>query len=253
MKKYSTPILVVLLLISISLVSYHFIDKNKKELGGGENIITTYEEWEELSPFPENDNGVRSLVLSYDSMLCEEYDYCSEIDLTDNNKLNYSNNGFKIEFNCLNYQKDEDEDFNYCYKNQLKIDSKINYEFINDLEYEDVKTLIYKTPKYYIIKQANSLYGQGDLKIFDLNGKVVKSIEKTITEFDLYPEDIDDEMQSVMYDPTISNNRLYYVYSDYLNYENGLDNKVHLGFIDLNNNFRYTELESIRALVSGLI
>lgn len=250
MKRYSTPILVILILIIVTLVSYKFINQKKEELNNEEEIVTTYEEWESLAPFPENDSSVKSLVLSYDGMLCEEYDYCSEIDLSYNNKLNYTVNGFKIEFNCLKYQKDEDEDFNYCSKNQLKIDSKVNYEFINNIEFEDVKTLIFKTPKYYIIKQANSLYGQGDFKIFDLNGKLVKSINKSITEFDLFPEDIDDEMQSVMYDPTISDNKLYYVYTDYLNFENGLDNKVHLGYIDLNNNFKYTESFSIKAITS---
>ena len=56
-------------------------------------------------------------------------------------------------------------------------------------------------------------------------------------------------MESKLYNPTINENKLYYVYSDYLNFENGLDNKVHLGYIDLDT-LEYTETYSLKAVVS---
>ena len=252
--KNSKVTMIIIGIILVFLCCYYIIDKNSpKEKNIENNYYTSNEEiWNDLALFPETDKSIKTLTLSYDGVTCEEGEYpnCKEIDLLDNNKLNFNYNDFKIEFKCLDYYIDKDDkEYRYCAKNQIKLDNKVTFTFENNIEYEDVRTLIFKTSKNYIIKEANTIYGQGDLVIYDLNGKQIKKVDKTVTEFDVFPEEIDDEMQSKLYNPTISENKLYYVYSDYLNFENGLDNKVHLGYIDLDT-LEYTETYSLKAVVS---
>ncbi len=246
----------ILIIIAVLLILYNVINnKPTKKINNSTNNSNNQNEiviWNDIELFPENDENVKVVTLSYDGVTCEddEYTNCSEIDVIDKNKLNFTKNDIKIEFNCLNYFIDEDDNnYKYCKKNQIKLDNKVSYTFNNNLEYEDTKTLIFKTDKYYIIKEVNTIYGQGDLIIFDLSGKVVKKIDKTITEFDVLPDNNDDDMEAKLYNPRVNDNKLYYVYSDYINFENGLDNKVHLGFLDLNN-LEYTETYSLKAIAS---
>ena len=252
-KKNMEILMGVLIVIAIFLGVYYIIDKNSPKKVDYNSDIENTIVMDDLVLFPEMDSSVKVLTFSYDGVTCEEEEYsnCSEVDLLLNNKLNYSLYGFKIEFTCLNYFIDKDDsEYRYCEKNRIKLDNKVTYTFNNSLEYEDLRTLVLKTDKYYIIKQINTIYGQGNLKIYDLNGKEVKSLKNSIVEFDIFPEGNDEEMESKVYVPVVNDNKLYYVYSDYLNFENGLDNKVHLGYVDLNNNFKYTEISSIKAVAT---
>ena len=248
-------IIIILIACVVMFLIYNSTKKQepKNETNNNEMIPekTDNDKWINIAAFPENDSSVEEVILSYDGVECDNNDLvCSEIDLLKNNNLNFKLKNFSIKFKCLDYFSDKEDDLNYCVKNQIIIDNKVKYEFENQLEFDDTETLIFKTKKYYVIKNANTVYGQGDLKIYNLDGKLIKSINNTVTEFDDIPDSDEDEMIPYKFNPTINNNKLYYVYSDYLNFENGLDNIVHLGYVDLNNNFKYTELYSQKGMVS---
>ncbi len=248
--KKNKPLEILLIILAISLLGYLvYVKEFKKEKVNdyekNDPIInneTSIIKWKDLEDFPKNDN-IKFINLSYDEIRCEEDDikYCSKIELLKNNNLSFKLNDIDILFKCSKYEDDK------CNENEITLDNKIKFSFgIND-EYEDTNTLIYKTDNYYIIKQENTIFGQGKLIIYSLTGEVLKEINNSVTEIDVVSEE---ENESYEYIPTIKDNKLYIVMSDYLNYENGLDNIVHFGYIDLSKSFEFVELYQIKAIVS---
>ena len=246
--KKSNIILIILTIVVVFSFVFIFLKKEdiNKEEYEVENEVVDNEKWNELKEFPMNDSTVKKIVLSYDEISCEEETSCKEIDYLKNNNLSFELSNIKVDFSCSKYNKDED----YCERNKMVLDSKINFEYKNELEYEYTSSVIFKTSDYYIIKQVNTIYGQGVVNIYSNNGKLLKEIKNSVTEIDVFPNEDEDEMQSYKYMLSVNNNRLFLMLSDYLNFENGLDNIVHFGYIDLKNNFEFVDLYQVKGSVT---
>ena len=142
------------------------------------------------------------------------------------------------------------DDDNYCTNINIVVDDKINIniETIKDYYYDE-GLIVFKTPNNYIIKQINSYYGTGLLNIYSNSGKLLKEIKNNVTSYELI---VDGEVleDTEVYEVVLNNNKLYYAWSDDLDFVNGLDNKVHIGYIDLNEKLDFHEQHTLNAITS---
>ena len=208
---------ICLFIISLSIL----FGCNKKENKVEENtpieqnkIVNTSDEskWDTLNEFPLMDSDVSYITLSYDGYECEMDDVgdCREIDAYKNNKYDFNVGEVNIKFNCLKYIDSNDEDYDmFCSKNKITIDNKVNFEYENDLEYDDKSTIILKTDNYYVLKQVNVEYGRGLLNIYSKEGKLLKSYKNTVTEFEILPESESEEYETNVYNPVINKSKLF--------------------------------------------
>lgn len=209
--------------------------------------------WDSLRMFPLMDEDVTYITLSYDGYSCELDDVgdCREIDPYKNNKYDFNMSEVNIKFNCLKYIDSDDEDYEmFCSKNKITIDNKINFEYTNDLEYDDKSTIILKTNDYYVLKQVNVEYGRGLLNIYSKDGKLLKSYKNTVTEFEILPDSESEEYETNVYNPVISNNKLYFIVTGDTYLEDGLENNIDFVSVTLNKDLEYNKLYTTHALVA---
>ena len=181
------------------------------------------------------------------------FDYCDDascyfVDLEELKKENINDSKINLDIKCN--KKDEIDDNNYCTNIDVSIDNKIslNLDTVKNYYYDE-SLIVFKTNKYYIVKQTNSIYGSGLLNIYNNNGKLLKEIKNNVTSYEVV---INDEVNedSEIYEVSVNDNKLYYAYTDDLDFVIGLDNLVHLGYIDLDEKMEFHELQVIKGLTS---
>ena len=168
---------------------------------------------------------------------------CYNIDMYTLEEKKMTEEKINASIKCLEHIINEDNE-EYCSKVNLVVDNKISIDM--DTIYqgvEDNDVIVFKTDNYYVIKQYNAIYGLGILNIYSSNGELVKEISNTIRSYAT-----EDAAYEEVYEVSINNNKLYYAYIDEKEYVDGIDNFVHIGYIDLNKEFNFIELKKIKAI-----
>ena len=235
-------LLIFLSVFGVLFIIYLILDKSfSDELNEKDNKETTYEIIE--SPF----NEAKNIVLDYFDSIEEGNTYY--IDLEDFKKESIKDESASLEINC-NKKEVIDEDINYCTNINISIDDKIllSLDTIKNYYYDDYLT-IFKTEKYYIVKQANQFFGSGILNIYDYDGKLVKEIKNNVTSYGIIrdEEEVEDAEE---YKVSINDNKLYYAYTDDMDFVLGLDNLIHFGYIDLGKNLEFNETKRVKGITS---
>ena len=257
-------LVVILIVLVVALMGFIiFREFYSEEKPNVDNITTTKVNKEngndkkELTKFPNNDNSVKAYVeINYfKDAVCDE-DECKIIDkYKDNKNLKISTDNMNITYNCDDFDyiipNDDVEPINkFCYKHSLDIDNKIIYKTGDSWELGEESTLIMKTDKYYFIQQVGLEYGNGKITIYDNNGKMLKEIKNTVTDFTLDEDSEYTDVDYKNYSFKLNDSKLYYVLSDDScenDYED-FTNYIHFNYIDLNNNLNVAELAKTTAI-----
>lgn len=192
-------------------------------------------------------NEAKHIVLDYFDSTEDSNAYY--IDLEKFKKESIKEKDASIEINC-NKREVIDDDIDYCTNINISIDDKIvlNIDTVKNYYYDDYLT-IFKTGKYYIIKQSNQFFGSGILNIYNHDGKLVKEIKNSVTNYGLIidEEEVEDGDE---YKVSINDNKLYYAYTDDMDFVLGLDNLIHFGYIDLAGNLDFNEIKRVKGITS---
>lgn len=175
---------------------------------------------------------------------------CYNIDLESFVDEIINDDNINISLKCLKKERIDEDEIDYCTELNVLVDNKINLTLntIKDYYYDD-SIVIFKTNDNYVIKEYNTLYGSGLLNIYDNNGSLLKEIEKSVSSFDVIESDeIEDNTNN--YEVSINENRLYYAYTEDMDFILGLNNFVHIGYVLLDSNFEFNELYKMNAITS---
>ena len=150
-----------------------------------------------------------------------------------------------ITISCLDHIINEDDE-EYCSRVNISVDNKISLDMdtIHD-GYEDSALVIFKTDNNYVIKEHRATYGMGLLNIYNNKGELLKEVENSIISYFVESSEFEET-----YEVGINNNKLFYAYSDDVNFINGIDNYVHIGYIDLNKDLEFIELKRVKGIAS---
>lgn len=210
------------------------------------------DDWKKLEEFPSNDKSVQTLMLRYqanESDICDA-SLCEDISIYENTKNHkVLNDMMDITFDCTNeLSKDE------CGNISFNIDNKIKYLNTKfDIDNIANSHLIMKTDKYYIIKEIGNQYGEGIIYIYNNKGELIQTLEETVTEFNIINGNKIDYNNTYTYLPVINDNWLYYVKrSGEFNFSNGLESEVKFTRVKLDNNLKYDNLYTLKAITYEL-
>lgn len=197
-------ILVVLVLVLMGFIVYReFYSKEKPNVDNTttttNNVVNNNEnQIKTINDFPkENSNGIKEFVLKtqiFGTSVPDNFD----------DKIFYIDD---IKFNavCVNKEEADYDNEIHCVELEYYLDNNMLGSI--DLEIEEPNLII--TDKYIIIQDGTGLVSNGDIRIFDKTGKLLKTISNTYKTVYLKDEDganIDTTMKIV-------NNKLYYIVS----------------------------------------
>ncbi len=233
------------LLISFILLFFVYLLLQKK-FDKMENPVKEDKSFYINNPIP-NNMAYNIKLAFFDN--CED-NACYNIDLENIKSEVINENNMNINIKCLKKEHIDEDEINYCTKLGIIVDDKVNLE-IDTIKnyYYDESVVIFKTDNNYIIKEYNTLFGSGVLNIYDNNGSLLKNITNSINSYEIVEDDKIEENTN-KYDVSISDNKLYYAYTEDMDYVLGLNNFVHVGYIKLDSDLEYVELYKIKAITS---
>ena len=250
--------IIVLTFVIIGFIVYDNlfkIDNTVNNITTTNNITTQeYKENFKLIKFNHNDETVESIVLNYLEK-CNNASNCFKIDDYENYQDEKISDNIKL--TCNNYDYETEEDGNkFCYSATLNIDNKVKFIYDNNWNLGLANIDILKSNQFYIVQEQSLNYGRGRIVIYDNDGNKLKEINNTTTYLTVLDENgniIETNIEKDEYKIKLINNKLYYAYTedDYDNFcINSRNSYVHIGYIDLNNNFEIVELQKVRGFAS---
>lgn len=203
---------------------------------------------EEIVNYDSPDNMAFNIKLDFFDN-CEN-NSCYNIDLEKFKDDIINDDNINISLKCLKEENILEDEINYCTLLNIRVDNKfdVTLNTVKNYYYDDA-IVIFKTNDNYVVKEYNTLYGSGLLNIYDSTGSLLKEIEKSVSSFDIVnDEEIEDNTNR--YEVSINENKLYYAYTEDMDYVLGLNNYVHIGYVLLDSNLEFNELYKVNAITS---
>lgn len=190
------------------------------------------------------DNSITTTTKKVEKVTIKDYNYRSReningfsiIDITnyvdktkEQKNINFESGNNKFLINCsetYNYSNA----INTCSKYEITINNNAKF-FLEDMEEAGINKFAFENYNgYYIIQHLNYDYGYGKIEIYKEDGQLVKTIEKTISEYNVIESNVisSDIIEENYF--IVSNNMLYYITTDNI-YET--TNYIHLNEMDL--------------------
>lgn len=247
-------ILIILVFGIVGFVVYDNFFKINKTISKNNDLSTTSTTIKisknEIEEFPENDVYIEKTTLDFiDGCKDNKVEDCYSVDNYKNyNQENISEN---IRIKCDNYAYETDERSNkFCYISTMIIDDKINHTYENQWNFGLSTIEILKTSKYIILQEKGIIAGNGKIVVYDYNGNKLKELNNTVTSATITDDNFDNNFKENMFNIKIKDNNLYYAYKEKDNHNCDESNYLHIGYVDLENDFKYTEMYKVKAITN---
>lgn len=160
--------------------------------------------------FPtENDSGV--IIYNYLEELLDD-DIKKQISYDKNAKgVKFNIKNIDFEYNCVEYyiQQDEYDDVSHCQKSRITVNKVVNIDF----EFKQGDFFLI-TDKYIIVQKARRGTSEGNIEIYNYNGKKIYTIESTALMLIRYDENevsYQEDFSKGPYEMKLFNNELHYI------------------------------------------